>query len=345
MSETKRFFVILLAVIVIVPLLFFIVTYPFSAYLKVTLDGSQLGIANVGSDYYKDFFFVYKNTCNSGYGCILFTDVKLVKGANSKTFSCFSGTSSYCKDDKHIFYEGEIFSGVDMKTFVVLAPDIAKDKNNVYQGSDIYKIADAASFQENGYCHFKDVNNSYACKQSVDSVFDQLEIVPTISTINPYVNNINREGISNTTSVSLSDNFISINGSGEYSFSGASRVENSNVIQRIDYDIFNQSNGVMVTGLYIYNQNVKSTTNELYDNFISEKKYDYPGEIGIRLKNTTYEKIKLGEYEYVKRTDSQGVDYIMHFDKYEIGAHIDPSKQVNIKDFEKMLSTLKLKLI
>jgi|GEM_PF-4797895 len=192
--------------------------------------------------------------------------------------------------------------------------------------------------------YWKYIKSSF-CDSNQIRAHSKEDCLSHISSAMPLSIRTNDIKVNNTNKSSLEDEFISIDGSGKYSFSSASKVENSSGIQRIDYNIFNQSNGAMVTGLYIYNQNVKSTTNELYDNFISEKKYNYPGEIGIRLKNTTYEKIKLGDYVYVKRIDSQGVDYIMRFDKYEIGVHIDPSKQVNIQDFEKMLSTLRLKII
>jgi len=149
MSEAKRFLSILLIVVMAI----FAVYYFKTSYFKK-------GVQNDSYTYFKDMFFVYKDTCTSGYGCVIFPSVEILDNVDPKTFSCFP-LGTYCKDSRHIFYDGEIFNGVDYETFKPLYIGVAKDKNHVYLKNNVYDIADAESFKSLEHGRFEDKNYSY----------------------------------------------------------------------------------------------------------------------------------------------------------------------------------------
>ena len=66
--------------------------------------------------------------------------------ANPKTFQILK-FDTYAKDDKSVFYEGEIIVGADARTFEALGEFYARDKNFGWYGKDTVKTSNGQNFK------------------------------------------------------------------------------------------------------------------------------------------------------------------------------------------------------
>lgn len=144
------------------------------------------------------------------------------------------------------------------------------------------------------------------------------------------------------------DELLSFNDLNGYDIFLANKYDKKENSLLANYDILDQSNKEKFADLIVYVHDARSSissTEKLYNFYISEKAYNYPGEIGERLKNTSYEKIKLGDYEYVKVQSAVEFKYTMQLGVYEVSFIVIAKNKVNIKNFEKMIASIKLKFI
>ncbi len=96
----------------------------------------------------------------------IYYDDELLSGSDSKTFTVFDDTigSEYAIDKNHVYYNGEIITGADPQTFTLGNDTYTSDKNNVYYEGEIIAGADPQTFTllHNGYA--SDKNNIYYWK-------------------------------------------------------------------------------------------------------------------------------------------------------------------------------------
>ena len=108
-------------------------------FFLLTLVGCSTGYDNEGDA-------VYWKSWNEGSG-----SHKDRIDANPKTFEVLK-FDKYAKDDKNVFYKGEIVEGADAATFEALYEFYARDKNNGYYGKDTVKGSSGKTFKViNGY--------------------------------------------------------------------------------------------------------------------------------------------------------------------------------------------------
>lgn len=104
--------------------------------------------ASCSRGYENDGKFVYYSYWNEASGS---TKVKLK--ANPKTFKILA-FETYAKDDKQVFFKGDIITNADAKTFVALSENKGKDKNSAWYGNETIKGAKGSTF--------KLINNEFA---------------------------------------------------------------------------------------------------------------------------------------------------------------------------------------
>lgn len=78
------------------------------------------------------------------YGGFNNASVKELVGANAKSFEVLNevvsdreSPSMFARDDKHIYYSGELLRGADSQTFTVLGSELGKDKNHVFSRTSV----------------------------------------------------------------------------------------------------------------------------------------------------------------------------------------------------------------
>jgi hypothetical protein len=85
---------------------------------------------------------VYYNSWNEGSG----SHKNQLVGVNPKTFEILE-YDNYAKDDKLVFYNGQIIKGVDALTFTALGDIYAKDKNKGYYAGNSIESSKGKSFK------------------------------------------------------------------------------------------------------------------------------------------------------------------------------------------------------
>ncbi|MNY13719.1 hypothetical protein D3C86_1468690 [compost metagenome] len=85
---------------------------------------------------------VYYKSWNEGTG----SHKNQLVGANQKTFEILE-YESYAKDDKLVFYDGQLIKGADALTFVAIGDFYAKDKNKGYYAGDSIENSKGKSFK------------------------------------------------------------------------------------------------------------------------------------------------------------------------------------------------------
>jgi DKNYY family len=97
-------------------------------------------LASCSTGYHKDSKLVYYSHWNEAVGGI--EDTLL---ANPATFKVLR-FDDYAKDDKLVFYKGEIIAGADAPTFEAIEGFFARDKNRGYYGNEPVKESDGKAF-------------------------------------------------------------------------------------------------------------------------------------------------------------------------------------------------------
>jgi len=132
------------------------------------------------------------------------------------------------------------------------------------------------------------------------------ECMRHVSSAKPLSASVNEIKKSNDNKSIIEDKFIFINGFDKYSFSGSIKSE-ENSTPGFSYKIFDNLNGTEISELFINEKPSNLTTDELYKDLISQKNtYNL---------NVSYEKIKLGEYVYIKELSLNDTIYIMRFNQ------------------------------
>ncbi len=72
-----------------------------------------------------------------------------------------SVSDSYFKDKKHVYFNGMVIKGADVKSFVPLNNRFAKDKKHAYQNDQPIEDADCSSFEVVDETHAKDKFRQY----------------------------------------------------------------------------------------------------------------------------------------------------------------------------------------
>jgi hypothetical protein len=121
-----------------------------AGFFLLTLVGCSTGYENNG----KAVYYKHWNEASGRH--------KEKIDANPATFKIF-GFDKYAKDDKNVFYEGEIITGADAESFEALEEFYARDKNIGYYGKAPIKNSIGKTFK---------VINSYYSTDGKDYFYD-----------------------------------------------------------------------------------------------------------------------------------------------------------------------------
>lgn len=111
-----------------------------------------------GAHYYKKdgkmmyYCMEFFNECHEG----------VIEKADPGSFEIIPGKRDYAKDINYVYIEGTVLQGADPKSFEKINEySYAKDKKNVFAGSEVINDADVHSFEVLSHSYSKDKNNIY----------------------------------------------------------------------------------------------------------------------------------------------------------------------------------------